>query len=94
MTPGDWSAGVVAVIVAVSGLVVALAQLAVALRSGQKLDSVKTLVNGHSEALQTLASTAYERGQVSGASVAPTTSLGSSAPPAEPRLDKWGNQLR
>ena len=61
----EWITPAVALIAGLSGLVVAIAQLVVALRSSAKVSHVETLVNGHSEALRNLTATAFERGQAS-----------------------------
>lgn len=66
MTPEQATALVIALGVAIPGVLVSVAQLVVALRTKSTVSEVKQLVNGHTQQLQELSANAFERGQASG----------------------------
>lgn len=68
MTPEQLTALVVALGVAIPGVLISIAQLVVALHTRSSVGEVKQLVNGHTKQLQELSANAYERGQASGPS--------------------------
>ena len=103
MSGQEWVAVIGAIGAACCAVLVGVAQLVVAVRSSQKVTRVESMVNGHTRALQSLASTAFERGVAAVAKpLYPGTLSGGQfvgvRPPGAPRInrptDRHGNELR